>query len=164
MKNLNKWILPVLMVTALPYLAFAESSEDKSDGCGLGWQVTKNHTMIATTTRGTTNGVVSPTYGMTSGTLGCDQHSLAKRDQAAALYAANNYESLSTEMAEGKGEYLQGFARTLGCNDASLNTFGKMTQSNYGSLSDSKNGFELIKSVKDQIKQNPTLSANCNSV
>ena len=44
-----------------------------SDGCGLGSEVTQKKSLLATTTRGTTNGTIPPAFGMTSGTIGCDQ-------------------------------------------------------------------------------------------
>lgn len=48
---------------------------------------------------------------MTSGTMGCDQHQIAKNDKDPAKFAYNNLDSLSIEMAQGQGEYL---AETIG--------------------------------------------------
>lgn len=64
-------------VLALPALSHAR---DTMDGCGLGWEVTSSETMIGTTTRGTTNAVVPPTFGMTTGTLGCKKLDIASND------------------------------------------------------------------------------------
>jgi len=140
--------------------------QDKSDGCGLGWQVTDKKTLIATTTRGSTNSFVPNTFGMTTGTLGCDQHGFAKKEKDAAIFAANNYDSLKLEMAEGRGEYLEGFARTFGCSDQSMDTFSTMTQDNYLSIigDGQSSGIQMFKNVKSHIKKNPELAANCSAV
>lgn len=104
---------------------------DKGDGCGLGWQVTQKRTMIATTTRQTTNAFVPPTFGMTSGTIGCEQHQFAKNNVEATTYVVKNFENLRIEMAEGRGETLAALARTMGCNDSAVANFGEMTRAKY---------------------------------
>lgn len=143
----------------------AVAGEPDTDGCGLGWQVTAKKTIIASITRGTTNSIVPPSFGMTSGTLGCAQHPFTKRDEQAAVYAMTNFDSLTIDMAEGKGEYLEGFARTLGCQDQALGEFSRMTQSNYRSISEGgkASAVKMMNHVKDQIRQNPVLSAACSA-
>jgi hypothetical protein len=136
------------------------SPNQGSDSCGLGWQVTDKRTFLGTTTRGTTDSFLTP-FGMTSGTWGCEQHEFAKRDQEAAIYASSNMQPLSVEMAEGRGEFLQGFARTLGCDGSAMGAFGQMTQKNYETLSGARTGAELLQSVKQGIAQDPVLSAGC---
>src|SRR4051812_42927982 len=84
------------------------AQQPDTDSCGLGWQVTQKKTLSAKTTRGTTNAFVPPTFGMTTGTIGCAQHPLSKRDVEGALYATTNFDELSVEMAEGQGEFLKG--------------------------------------------------------
>ena len=98
--------------------ALAQSNLPGSDSCGLGWQVTQEKTMIATTTRGTTNNVVPYTFGMTSGTLGCDQHSIAAKDMEAARFAVVNMDALRLEIAAGQGERLAALSQVMGCSDA----------------------------------------------
>lgn len=140
----------------------ADSNPSGTDGCGLGWQVTQKKTMLGTTIRGTTNAVVPPTFGMTSGTMGCDQHSIAKNDMEAAKFAYNNQDSISIEMAQGQGEYLAGLAKTLGCDDQVQAEFAKMTQDNYASIvGEGQSALRLIQNVKSQIKKNPVLSESC---
>lgn len=136
-----------------------------TDGCGLGWQVTSKKTIAASLTRGTTNGVIPPSFGMTSGTLGCAQHPWAKRDQDSAVYALSNYESLRLEMAEGRGEYLEGFARVMGCSDSAMGEFGQMTQSNYKTIVEGgrASAVRMFLNVKQQIKSSPVLSRQCSA-
>ena len=118
----------LLLVFLASSLAFAE---DKSDGCGLGWQVTKKMSMVATTTRTTTNSIIPNTFGMTSGTLGCARHSVVLKDKAPQHFVEANYETLLVEMSMGQGEALQAFSQVLGCDSKAL---GQMVQENYSAI------------------------------
>jgi len=161
-----KFILFLSLVSIFPLSVFAAdapSGADKSDGCGLGWQITDKKTWFGTTTRGSTNGFVPPVFGMTSGTLGCDSHPIAKNETEAAKYAYNNYDSLSSEMAEGRGEFVVGLAKAMGCNDSVVPAFGTMTQKNYKEIigSEKSNALDMYENVKIQIKNDPSLASNC---
>ena len=179
---MRKFIL-LVVIAALPASAFAQQGQRRAapaqqaaparqntfggsagqqqlgtDSCGLGWQVTDKKTMVATTTRGTTNAVVPATFGMTTGTLGCDQHSFAKREVNSAVYAANNFETLSTEAAQGQGEFVTAFADSMGCSDSAA--IGKLMQDNYASVSASSNGIEMYKNVRTLIRSNAISCSN----
>lgn len=142
-----------------------QPSDDQpdSDSCGLGWQVTQKKTFAATCTRGTTNAVIPPTFGMTSGTMGCAQHAIAKKDEPALMYVLANYEPLSLEMAQGSGEYIDGLARSLGCNARTYGAFGEMTQKNFKILTNGGKAtpVQLFKNVKKQVETSQALSADC---
>lgn len=177
---MKKLVIALVVAGLLPVAANAETKKrggaldnhmantenvaaDVGDGCGLGWQITQKRTMLATTTRGTTNAFVPPTFGMTSGTIGCAQHSFAKNELPAATYAFNNYEPLTMEMAQGSGEYLAAFARTLGCNDSLQAEFGHTMQSNFGAImgSEKTTAVEMFHNVKSAVKANPVLATGC---
>ena len=96
--------------------ALAQTNEPGSDGCGLGWRVTQEKTMIATTTRATS--LPTMPFGMTSGTLGCDQHPLAAKDMEAAGFVAVHADALRLEAAAGRGERLAALSEVMGCADA----------------------------------------------
>lgn len=128
-KNMKKFAILFSLFAVVP--AFA-SDGGGSDGCGLGWQVTQKKSMIATTTRGTTNAFVPPTFGMTSGTIGCDQHSFAKAEMPAVDMVATNQDAIMMEMAAGGGENVASLAQALGCSDSAA--FAKAAQANYGRL------------------------------
>jgi len=131
-----------------------------TDGCGLGWQITQKKSFLGTTTRGTTNAFVPPTFGMTFGTLGCDKHSFTKNEEAGVTFALANQESLSIELAQGEGEYVAGFAQALGCKDSSA--FGHMAQSKYAEIiKPNETAVQMYKNVKAQIAQDPYLATSC---
>ncbi len=142
-----------VLIASLVLGSFAAFADPDTDSCGLGWQVTKKKTFSATTTRGTTNSVVPPTFGMTSGTIGCAQHSLVKADMKPLHYADANYENLMTEIAQGQGEYLAGFAATMGCSSAEFST---ALQSNFSEIVEGKTPADLVKKA-----QSIASSLNC---
>ena len=65
MKKVSLAILSVGLV--LSSASVFAASPGGTDSCGLGWHVTQDKSLLATVTRSTTNAVVPPTFGMTSG-------------------------------------------------------------------------------------------------
>jgi hypothetical protein len=143
--------MKTLMLFALifsPAAAFA-SSAGGSDGCGLGWEITKKKSFLGTTTRGTTNSFVPPTFGMTTGSIGCDRHSLAAADKGALELVATHYDALLLDMARGQGETVTALAHVLGCGGNSA-SFSAMTQENFESLTDGASVVELVRRLKSE--------------
>lgn len=143
-----KKLVLALTVVAAGSLAHAE---DRLDGCGLGWQVTQGKTYTATTTRGTTNAFVPPAFGMTTGTLGCDKLEVGANDKEAADFVASNYEQLKSQLAMGRGEYVDGMAAAFGCKAMSTEV-GAQIQKNYSSVvAPAQNSIELYKNIRSQV-------------
>mgnify|MGYP001575723609 CR=1 FL=1 len=176
MKN---WIALVIFTMLASGSAFAAAAKgvapvakgavdvgDPGDGCGLGWQVTDKRTLIASTTRGTINGFVPPTFGLTSGTIGCMKYDFAKNEEAAATFAYANSDSLRTDMAEGHGEYLAGMARSFGCSDAVTSRFGEVTQKNYSEITQdgAASPIQMFRNLQQQIRADEVLSVSCDVV
>jgi hypothetical protein len=136
---------------------------DSSSGCGLGWKVAPSNSLISSTTRTYVNLTFSNTSGMTSGTSGCAKHSIVQNEMKAVHYAEANYGRLMTEMAEGDGEHLRGFAITLGCNPAAAGAFGKATQDNYSTIFPSETAVpaEMLQGVRNMIQREPALQSQC---
>lgn len=155
-----KKIIVLLSIVALPFCAFAE---DSSSGCGYGWQVVKDTSLVSSYTRSLTNALTSSTFGMTSGTSGCAKHSIVKKDAEAASYAFTNFDSLKSDMAKGEGETLAGLGRLMGCNDASLSTFSSSVRSQYQNVLPAANtgAAEMFYNVKSVIQNNPALATTC---
>lgn len=151
--------LLVLMVSGLFLAASAQaSSPGGSDMCGLGWQITQKKSFLATSTRSTTNAVVPPTFGMTTGTIGCDKHSIALRDVPAAQFVASHYDALMMDMAEGQGESLTALSSALGCTDAAA--FGAMTRREFSSLTEKADSLELVRRLRDAAKKDASLGCS----
>ncbi|WII73244.1 DUF3015 family protein [Bdellovibrio sp. 22V] len=142
-----------VLVAFITVSAFASisSAADRLDGCGLGWQVTSKKTYTATTTRGTTNAFIPPTFGMTTGTMGCDKLDIGKNDKEAAEYVATNFDSLKSELASGRGEYVTALATAMGCK-ASADMIGTRLQKNYNTVvAPAANAVELYKGIKADV-------------
>jgi hypothetical protein len=157
-------LLAILSLSALPEMmsiAFADAPNGGSDACGLGWEVTKQKTLIGTLTRATTNAFLDPTWSMTSGTSGCSKHAIAKNDEEAVKYVASNFYPLTAEMADGQGEYLVGLAQVMGCNDAVISDFNQATQKSFNMITDNADAYQTVQNVKQVVRQNPVLSKNC---
>ena len=117
-----------------------------SDSCGLGWAVTKEKTLSATSTRGTTNGFLPPTLGMTSGTIGCDKHSIAQKDLPVIRYVATHLDVLKYEMAMGSGERLMGLAQLM--NQADTQCFAETLQTSYVQIVPGRDALEVFKAIQ----------------
>lgn len=158
---MKKFILVLALASLFSIPAMANPD---SDSCGLGWQVTQKKSFLGTTTRGTTNAFVPPTFGMTTGTMGCAQHSFAQKDVKAVEYVVSNYEPLTIEMAEGRGEYVEGLAQAMGCDASAYEAFGRMTQQQYQAIMPGKTApAQLFKNVQEQVKRTPALAGRCNA-
>jgi hypothetical protein len=136
-----------LALFAVIALSVGSHARDSFDGCGLGWEITNKKTVLATTTRGTTNAVVPPTFGMTTGTIGCNQfEGIASSEKQNAEYVAQNFEAIRSELAIGTGEYVDATAQSFNCDSKS---FSSHIQQNYNSVvAPAQNGIELYNNLK----------------
>lgn len=134
-------LLLIAVAIALPALSHAR---DSLDGCGLGWEVTDKETYLGTTTRMTTNMTVPPTFGMTTGTLGCKQLAFAANEREAVNYVAQNYPTLKQQLATGQGEYVEALVEVMGCGNKV-----EAVRSNYNTVvAPAKDGVELYQNLK----------------
>ncbi|WP_198411294.1 DUF3015 family protein [Marinimicrobium alkaliphilum] len=102
-------------------------------GCGLGAQVWDGQDgpiahILAATTNGTS---ANQTFGMTSGTLGCDT---SETISAAALFMNDNIDQVAENMASGEGEALDALASLLGIEATDRAAFQSLAQSEFGSI------------------------------
>ncbi|MCZ6748256.1 MAG: DUF3015 family protein, partial [SAR324 cluster bacterium] len=105
-------------------------------GCGLGHTLFEGQTglfpnILAQTTNATSG---NNTFGMTSGTSGCDQDAVVLEEVEQEMFATANLDNLSLDLARGSGQYLQSMAALMGCQSAAFAEFATLTQDNYESL------------------------------
>lgn len=157
MKNIIIGLIALISATSV----FAG---DSSSGCGMGWEVAKDQSLVSSSTRSLVNATFSNTIAMTLGTSGCAKHSIVKNDAKGIHYAEANMNQLAIEMARGNGEFVAGFASVFGCQNS--RAFGSMVQNKYESVlpSEKTSGVELYNNVKAQIKNNATLSSTCSLI
>jgi hypothetical protein len=161
MEDLMRIIIIALLTIISATSAFAG---DSSSGCGMGWEVAKNQSLVSSFTRAIVNATFSNTIAMTLGTSGCAKHSIVNNDAKGIHFAEANMNQLAIDMARGNGEFVTSFASVFGCQNS--RAFGSMVQANYETVlpSESTSGVELYNNVKAQIKNNATLSSTCSLI
>lgn len=124
-----------LLVSAAPFTAQAQ---DSSSGCGLGAVVMEGKTgKGAHIAAALLNGLVIPnTTFMTTGggLMGCDPTQTVKNEEATEIFVASNMDQLSTEAAQGGGEYLNVLADLMGIAREDRTAFELVAQQNYDQL------------------------------
>jgi len=133
-------------------------------GCGLGSMVFGNEPGIIQIFAATTNGTSgSQTFGITSGTSNCDASGIILAEREDDLFAAQNFDTLTKEMAVGNGEHLDTLAGLLGCPSSQRAVFASFVQENYEAIftSDQTTADEMLRAVKDGMFRNPVLSSSC---
>lgn len=119
--------LSIIAVTA-PALA-----KDKSSGCGPGWYIADDMSLMSSATRATTDSYLFPTvtFGMTSGTSNCAKHTWVQNNPEAANFIVANIHNLQIETASAGGESLAALAKTFGCPESMNGQFARTMQANY---------------------------------
>lgn len=108
---------------------------DAAGGAGCGWgnmlfegQSGLGPHLLATTTNGTSG---NATFGMTSGTNGCDTSKKLGYGGRSMLAMNGMLDSIAEDMAQGQGEALDAYATLLGVDKADRAHFAQITQQNF---------------------------------
>ncbi len=106
---------------------------DGSSGCGPGWYVLKDNSLVSSALRAITNGILFPTstIGMTLGTSNCTEHKIVLKEKESLYFGTHNFFELKGEAAKGQGIYLAAFAHTIGCEGIAQEQFNSSVKSNY---------------------------------
>ena len=113
-----------------------QADEAGGRGCGWGNMLFEGQRgliphLLATTTNGTSG---NATFGLTSGTNGCDS-SVRLGYGGRSLLAMNGMlDSIAEDMAQGQGEALDAYATLLGIEAADRAHFAKVTHENFGTI------------------------------
>lgn len=123
-----KKLVLLAFFTALSSNLFAA---DGSSGCGAGWYVFKENSLISSALRASTNATFFSTVGMTFGTSNCAKHKIVQKEKEAVHFAEANYDTLMIEMGQGQGEFMAALSGLVGCTGEG---FGAAAQANYTKL------------------------------
>lgn len=155
---MNKKLIAVAALALAPMAAHA----DNDAGCGLGTQLmTGKSGIFAHLVATYTNGLLgNQTFGITSGTLGCNGNSEVTADADLRKFASTNLDQLSVEMAVGEGEALTALAGLYGIEQQDRAAFYGMTKANYGSIvsSDHVTAGEVLASIQSLMAADARLS------
>lgn len=132
--------------------SFALANASGPAGCGLGSTVVfpdanqwYQHVMAATTNATSGN----QTFGMTSGTLGCEAANGPLK--SAQVFMDENMDQLAAEAATGQGETLAALAEVMGVQAQDQAAFNRVMQSNFDAMfsaeATSSSAFETMTSV-----------------
>ncbi len=155
--------LGVVAVASQAGLAMA-ANPDTGPGCGLGkiaWADFKNQKNIAPQVlMVTTNGTGMNTFAISSGTSGCTNDGQVWASERANVFAAINFENLSQEMAQGKGEHLASLATLMGVPSEQHAAFFALTQERYSDLiqAGETSSMALVKALNDAVSKSPVLA------
>lgn len=157
-------VLGAVAVVSQAGLAMA-ANPDTGPGCGLGklaWADYKNQKNIAPQVMmATTNGTFgSGTFGISSGTSGCTNDGQVMADQKTTMFALLNFENLTQEMAQGKGEHLASLASLMGIPAEQHSAFFALTQERYTAFvqAGGTSSVALVKALNDAVAKNPVLA------
>lgn len=128
-----KKIIAGIILASVSSVALANANGPA--GCGLGstaifpdadkWH---QHVMAATT-NGTSG---NQTFGMTSGTLGCEAANGPLK--SAQVFMDENMDQLAADIAVGQGETLAALAQVMGVNTQDTAAFNRVMQSNFDAM------------------------------
>ncbi|MBY0314430.1 MAG: DUF3015 domain-containing protein [Bdellovibrionales bacterium] len=138
---------------------------DGSSGCGPGWFLFKENSLVSSALRATTNSFLFPvtTIGMTVGTSNCTQHKLVLKEQESLHFVAMNHYELKNAIVKGHGEYLSAFASTMGCPMTAQGKLNQSLRSSYQNIYPS-NGAKpegILLEVYKTILSDPELTQQC---
>lgn len=126
----------ILAVAVLAIAPVTASYADNDAGCGLGSQLMAGNEGVLYKLLATyTNGLLgNQTFGITSGTLGCNGRNKVTANAELTKFASANLDQLSAEMAAGSGEALAALASMYEVDSADRATFYTFARSNYASV------------------------------
>jgi len=109
---------------------------DPDVGCGWGTQLMKGQSGVAPKVlAATTNGFLgNQTFGLSSGTAGCNKGGVVKAEVRLNMYAGANFDQIARDMASGGGESLDTLAQLMGITDSDRSAFFQLTKANFATL------------------------------
>ena len=153
----KKTVVLSFALFAAPLSSFA----DTGPGCGWGAMVFEGKDgLVPNVLAATTNGTFgNQTFGMTTGTAGCDA-SKPVTTSAADKFLDSNIEKVAKDMATGQGESLDTLASLLGISETEKTHFFSVTQKNFSSIFSKPDNTskEVLESLKTVMMQDDTLA------
>lgn len=150
MKKLVAATLGLGMCAMMAAPAFAGQAQNNT-GCGLGtilWENKADGSILFQVLQATTNGTSgNQTFGITSGTLGCEKPASFASNERLIDFASANLDTLARDIAMGQGESLDTLAELMEISDR--DQFASTLQQNFDQIFVS--GTETSAQVIDRI-------------
>ena len=151
------------MVSLMLVPVGAALAGDTDIGCGPGTQIWDGNSGVAPKVLGaTTNGSFGlQTFGITFGTIGCNQGGTVTADARLRHFAAANLDQLARDMAHGEGETLATFAHLLGVSETDQPAFFAFTKAHFAEIfaGDRVTEVQVLTSLDGLMADDPRLAA-----
>jgi hypothetical protein len=138
------------------------SLADPDVGCGWGTQMWNGSKGTpAKVLAATTNGLFgNQTFGISSGTAGCNVGGTVTAQARTSMFAAANIDQLQRDMALGHGESLSTLAHLMSIEDADKAAFYSMTKEHFGDIfpTDSITAGQMLTTIGQLMATDTTLS------
>ena len=117
-------------------IAFAAGAPRDNCGCGLGTLLFDGKGgLVQQIFAATTNGFLgTQTFGISSGTLGCNQPAEWASNEQLNNFVADNMDNLAKDAAMGQGEYVDTLAVLMGVSSSRQLEFSQMLQENFSNI------------------------------
>ena len=131
-----------------------------SSGCGAGSLIFQGQSGVAPNVLAiTTNGTFwNATFGMSTGSAGCQKDGVVLNEHERDMYAATNLRQLKNEMARGQGEYLDGLASLMGVGEANLGAFRAFSQASLPVLLEAEDSAGFLAALDREMAADPVLA------
>lgn len=164
--NLSRGAFMKIIVTMIIFACSLQAfARDGSSGCGPGWYVFQKNSILSSSLRATTNGILLPTVtiGMTFGTSNCAKHSLVMSEKEGLKFATENYFEIAFESAKGNGPSLTTYGDIMGCRGKSLELFKNKMKKNTDQIfsKDSIDPQKVLKETYIMIFNDKELGQSC---
>ena len=155
----NKFMIAAVLTLSPIGIVMAASN---NVGCGVGSIIFKGQSGVAPQVlAATTNGTLgNQTFGISSGTLGCDRDGVVDTPVKVSMFIDTNLDKLARDMAVGKGETLDSLASLIGVQDADKAAFFATTKSHFAEIIPSANANtqEVIDGLNHVLAANSELA------
>jgi hypothetical protein len=133
LKNTKGGKMKKIVLTAAVLAGFAFAGNPNT-GCGLGYMIFKDNqdSLVKQVLAATTNNISgNQTFGITTGTLGCDKPTKIVSNDKINNYVRDNLDKIAMDAAKGNGESLSTLAKLLNVDEK---TFSKKMQANFDKI------------------------------
>ncbi|MGA1870479.1 MAG: DUF3015 family protein [bacterium] len=148
----------IISFIAVVGMAHAGPKTDSNCGCGLGSMFFESQSdgLMTQICAATTNGSFgNQTFGITSGTLGCEKFSSFAMRERLNKFAADNMDNIASDIAAGEGEFLEAIADLAEVPQENRANLYVMLQNNFDAIFSSTEvtNEEVVQKITDIITQ-----------
>lgn len=133
---MKKILLALFICAVACNLAYAGAELKKNCGCGMGSILFENNEgLMSQTAAATTNGLFgNQTFGISSGTLECNQPAAFYGSLMLHRFVAENMDNLAKDISRGQGESLETLAVLMNVPQQQRGDFSTKLQANFGRI------------------------------